>query len=160
LTSQVSRQDVLDQLYTLGGPYKQREIQRAMLVVERYVSTVANRITQNTEILNQGTWHSLKPGDTDMKSGVRRCIGCGKVRNLSKYFPRSKNASAHGRSKTCIVCARPSRWPANRETADQYQCKACGKWKILARFPEAKRVNPRISMRCTECQGTPVVTGG
>jgi hypothetical protein len=146
----VSRDEVLDELYRIGGPYKTREIQRAMLAVERYAYTVADRIVKNESLIEMapGSYHYLAPGEADTDANVRRCLKCGKVRKLSKYYPLRKGAP-HGRNTVCVICTRPRSWTDGRKTADQFLCKGCGKW--ITAFPERKQKDPRLTLKCTDC---------
>lgn len=146
----VSREEVLDTLYRIGGPYKTKEIQRAMLTVERYAYTIADRIVKNETLVENAPYHGLPPGGTDANANVRRCLKCGKVRKLSKYYMRRKN-SPNGRHTVCIICNRPNGWTSGRKTADQFYCGACKQWKTLPSFPERKQKDPRLTLKCNDC---------
>jgi hypothetical protein len=153
LTSMVSRDEVLDALYRIGGPYKTREIQRAMLTVERYAYTVADRIVKNDSLIEiaPGNHHNLAPGEADPNANVRRCLRCGKIRKLSKYYPRRKGSPC-GRNTVCVICTRPSGWTSGRKTADQFLCQRCKQWKVITAFPERKQKDPRLTMKCSDCK--------
>jgi hypothetical protein len=146
MTSKVSRQDVLDELYKLGGKYKVPQITRVMLTIDRYATTVAVRMQDNQLPDTPEVDTNLKPGETDINRGMRCCAECGKVRNLHGFFAKDRKAP-YGRKQRCIIC-RPL---AGRSRADRYLCRKCNTRKPLSHFPDTKREKPSRMVNCLEC---------
>jgi hypothetical protein len=152
MTSQVSRADVLDALYLLGGKSKAHEVRKTMLAIDQYAATVADRMRQN-EQLAEDSYTYLKPGDTDINKGMRRCASCGKVRNLSGFFAKDSKCE-YGRKLRCVVCRPPAGWDeVGRTRQDRYLCQKCETRKPLSHFPEAKQARPKLTMWCLACKG-------
>lgn len=152
MTSAISRDDVLDVLYQLA-PGRRQQIQRAMLIIDRYASGYSEKMRPNIALMGQSRqdYSHLLPGETDVERGMRRCRKCKKVRNLTAYFQREAR-SPYGHRLTCVICNRPQRWSGDGPVrADRYWCKSCKQRKPMSHFPERKQKQPSLQVHCLEC---------
>lgn len=145
MTSMVTRDDIQDELYKLVGVQKAYEVGRFMKLVNTYAYALAHKMNEQYEA--QDKWRHLKPGQTDLEAGMRRCAACGQVRDLRKSFTRD-NRSPHGRKLRCKTCVPP---PKDNKYPDKYLCRMCGERKILKKFPQEKRANPKVRYNCLDC---------
>jgi hypothetical protein len=147
MTSQISREEVEDELRKLIGPHKAHMIPRTMLAIDRYVQV---RMRQAAVIVEEPVIPkvTLLPGQTDEDTDLRCCTQCEKVRILSQDFVKDARYPG-GRRRICTFC-RP-RSTAGR--TEKYMCKKCAIRKELVYFPLRKRRNPQLTVSCTACGG-------
>lgn len=146
MTSVVSKEDLADELYKLGGPHRQKEISRLLVMIDRYSINLARTLPRGED----DAALRLKPGDTDVSAGTRRCAGCGKVKDLERGFAKYVR-DPYGRNKRCIDCRPPANWTSDRRQPHLYLCRACGQRKPLDEFPPKKREHPSVLYHCLAC---------
>jgi hypothetical protein len=150
LTSQITREDLRDELYKLAGRTKAYEVGKFLMFVDRYAYGLANRIADE-QVAEYDRFRHLRPGETDEQASMRRCQGCGQVRHLTKSYARD-NRSPNGRKLRCTTCVPPK---DNGKYPDKYLCRLCGERKLLKHFPPEKRADPKVRFNCMTCQGIP-----
>lgn len=152
MTSVVSKEDLADELYRLGGPHKAAQINRLLRMIDHYCINVARTlpraadVTPVTPVVDQ--WSHLKPGDTDIAAQMRRCAECGEVKNLERAFAKARKAP-QGRNRRCTDCRPPANLISGRVRL--YLCRACGERKPMGEFPEKKREHPSVLYHCLAC---------
>lgn len=144
----VSKENIEDELYRLL-PKNPHHLRRLMQMIDCYAYTVSQR--QQEQIFYAPTkWDHLRPGDTDINSGMRRCKECGKVKNLHGAFAK-RATCPYGRMLRCIDCRPPGWWGGGKKRPDRYLCRMCRLHKPLSAFPDGKRRNPTFNYRCKDC---------
>jgi hypothetical protein len=149
MTTLVTRETLEDALYQLA-PHKTGEARKVLAIIDKYAATIADRVQQSL-VAVEPELEKLKPGETNIDTGMRCCASCGKVRNLAGFFVKDPRAP-YGRKIRCIVCRPPLNWAINRTRADRYLCTRCGKHKPLSHFPEKKQARPKLKMFCLDCR--------
>jgi hypothetical protein len=143
MTSLVSKDDIENELYKLAGPRKATLIPRVMAVIDRYAITMSRRMGDLSVDWNPDG-RSLRPGETDEVTGKRRCLGCGRVRDLTKDFA-CDHRMPNGRRRRCLECS-----PNNNLVRD-YWCPGCKARLPIGKFGVKKRKNPQRVYLCLVC---------
>src|SRR5208282_5204263 len=118
MTSLVSRDDVENELFKLAGPYKAALLPRVMAVIDKYAITMSRKMGDLSTDWHPDTHRALRPGETDEATGKRRCLGCGKVKDLTRDFARDHRAP-DGRRRRCSECS------PNNQLVRDYYCPGC-----------------------------------
>lgn len=147
----VSKEDIIDELYKLAGHHKASEIRKFIPLLDKYVVTVIHKRQASSgwgadTSVSVDRWAHLKPGQTDVDAGMRRCLGCGQVKHFTRSFIKDSR-SPHGRALRCTAC-RP---PKGHRPPDLYLCRCCNVRKPLTEFPQAKQDNTVLRLNCTDC---------
>jgi hypothetical protein len=144
MTSLVSKDDIENELYKLAGPHKAALIPRVMQVIDKYAISMSRKMGD----LSVG-WHPdaryLRPGETDEQAGKRRCLGCGKIRDLTREFARD-HRMPNGRRRRCLECS-----PDNHLVRD-YWCPGCKGRLPIHKFGVKKKKNPQRVYLCLVCE--------
>lgn len=142
MTSLVSRDDVENELFKLAGPHKAALLPRVMAVIDKYAITMSRKLGDlSVDWTPDGKY--LRPGDTDEAAGKRRCLGCGKIRDLTDFA--RDHRMPNGRRRRCLECS-----PDNNLVRD-YWCPGCKSRLPIGKFGQKKRKHPKRGYLCLIC---------
>lgn len=98
----MTRDDMEEAIWRVCGRASWQEVERLLRVIDTYAFGVARKLTR------QETDHyaSLKPGETDPETLMRRCKRCGEVKHISLYG--YDHRQPYRRRRSCEICS-PSR---------------------------------------------------
>jgi hypothetical protein len=145
MTSLVSRDDVEDQLYNLAGPHKAALCPKVMRVIDAYTITVSRKM--GGVDWTPETHKYLRPGEVDEGSGKRRCVTCGKVKDLNKEFAFDSRVP-YGRRRSCLICS------PNKHLVREYLCPKCKERLPISKFGLKKKQHPNRTYKCLVCENS------
>jgi hypothetical protein len=142
MTTMVSKDDIEDALFRAGA--RAAELPKLLKVIDAYAINLGRQMTPVD-------WHPepykyLRPGETDVEAGKRRCRRCGKVKDLNvrNFAPSARDPQR--RRLSCVDCS------PNRRLVQLFSCRGCSERLPVEKFPAAKLKNPRASYKCLVCE--------